>query len=142
VGTERYNDIIHLPHHVSKSRPKMSLYDRAAQFSPFAALSGHSDAIAETARSTDIKKELDPAVKEVISSKLRILNSSEMSTSDVNICYFVEDIRKSGGEYEFFFGKISSIDEDRREIMLSDGRRINIDSIYSIEGQVFERFGY
>ncbi len=137
-----YDDIIDMPHHVSRKHPQMSRYSRAAQFSPFAALSGHSDAIAETARITETKHEVDNDEKEAISSKLQILASLGEDTPAVRFRIFVSDPKKVGGLYESFTAKVKHIDEVNRVVIMTCGRRIPIGNIDSIEGQIFDRFGY
>ena len=94
-----YDDIINLPHHVSDKHPQMTMHDRAAQFSPFAALTGHNDAIKETARLTDRRIELSEEVKEELSRKLLYIAENISDKPVVTISYFVEDKLKQGGEY-------------------------------------------
>ena len=95
-----YEDIINLTHHVSKKHPQMSMHDRAAQFAPFAALSGHSEAIAETARLTDRKIELDEYEKMNLDEKLIVLQEHIRETPEINVTYFCPDDNKDGGRYE------------------------------------------
>jgi len=142
MNENKYDEIIELPHYVSRKRPKMSLYNRAAQFSPFAALSGHSDAIIETARLTENKHDVDDSIKELISEKLRILLSLKDESPEVTVKFFVKDELKCGGAYETITGEIRLINPDEKEIVICDGRHIKIDCIYSIEGQIFENFGF
>ena len=94
---DKYADIINLPHHVSRNHPQMSMADRAAQFSPFAALTGHDAAIAESARLTDERPILDESVKQEISNLLQLASTD--SNLVLNIVYFVPDTRKTGGSY-------------------------------------------
>ena len=126
-----YDDIINLPHHVSKNHPQMSIVDRAAQFSPFAALTGHSEAIDETARLTDRKIELDESRKEIINEKMRVISESGDSLQVEVVC-FVPDSRKDGGEYVSVFGTVRKIDGIAREIIMSDGRIIPLENIYDV----------
>lgn len=129
---KRYEDIINLPHHTSEKRSRMPLRDRAAQFSPFAALTGHSAALQETARLTDAKAELDESEKIIINEKLRfIINSAEKPLTAVT--YFVPDGRKSGGTYLRHVGCLKKVDSFRREITMTDGTVIPIDNISDIE---------
>ena len=93
----KYQDIINLPHHVSKTHPQMPLYDRAAQFSPFAALTGYEDAIRETARLTDNWVQLSEDKKQELDEKLRQLIADRERTESVTIIYFQPDDRKEGG---------------------------------------------
>ena len=129
--SRNYDDIINLPHHVSKKHPQMSIIDRAAQFSPFAALTGHGEAIDETARFTDRKIELDESRKEITDQKLRIISECGDSLQVEVIC-FVPDKRKDGGEYVSVCGTVRKIDGITREITMSDGRIIPIENIYDV----------
>lgn len=126
-----YDDIINLPHYVSQKHPQMAMIDRAAQFSPFAALTGHSDAIDETARLTDRKIELDENRKEAIDEKLRAVFEYG-DTAQIEVTYFVPDRRKDGGEYVAVAGAVKKVDGISREITMSDGRVIPIENIYDI----------
>ena len=94
---DKYADIIHLPHHVSRNHPQMSMANRAAQFSPFAALTGHDGAIAEAARLTDERPILDESIKQEISDLIQLAATD--SNQVLNIVYFVPDTRKAGGSY-------------------------------------------
>lgn len=129
---KRYEDIINLPHHTSEKRSRMSNYDRAAQFSPFAALTGHSAALQETARLTDAKAELDESEKIIINEKLRlIMNVAEKP--EITVTYFVPDSKKTGGAYLKAVGYIKKIDTFRRIIIMSEGAAIPADNIFDIE---------
>lgn len=128
----RYDDIIDLPHHVSKKHPHMSMHDRAAQFSPFAALTGHGAAIEETARLTDEAAELDESRKEAINEKLMFISESAESSPEATIVFFVPDGRKFGGEYVSVTGKVKKIDAYKHDIVMTDGRIIPIENIYDI----------
>ena len=127
-----YEDIIDLPHHVSKKHPQMSMYDRAAQFSSFAALVGHSDAIAETARLTHSRVNLSDEEKEIIAYKIQRVIDSEQE-KNVSILHFVPDDKKTGGKYIITKGIIKKYDDVQREIVLIDKTRINIDDIISVD---------
>ncbi|MCD8005221.1 MAG: hypothetical protein LUE91_06155, partial [Oscillospiraceae bacterium] len=94
-----YSDIINLPHHVSATRPHMSMHDRAAQFSPFAALTGYDAAVKETARLTDQRAELDDDMKEKLSERINLLQENLAAAPAVEITYFIPDERKEGGAY-------------------------------------------
>ena len=132
-----YDDIIDLPHPVSKTHPRMSTIDRAAQFSPFAALTGHSAAIKETARLTDRKIELDEDAKAALDMKQRILSEMLDKCPEVTVTYFKADERKSGGEYLTVTGKLKKINEYERMLILSDGARIPFEDIFDIESELF-----
>lgn len=127
-----YDDIINLPHHVSQKHPHMAMIDRAAQFSPFAALTGHGAAIEETARLTDEQIELDESRKEVINEKLVFIAESADDLSEVTVIYFVPDGRKFGGEYVSVTGQVRKIDTYKHDIIMTDGRIIPIENVYDI----------
>ncbi|WP_312832969.1 hypothetical protein [Sedimentibacter saalensis] len=133
-----YDDIINLPHHVSATRPHMSAIDRAAQFSPFAALTGYGDAIKETARLTGEKVELDEYMKDVLSVRLQIIVDQLKEHPEIAITYFQPDEKKNGGAYVTVIGRAKKIDEYERVVVMTDGTRIPIDEIASIDGQIFE----
>ena len=138
--TEKYDDIIDLPRPVSANRPKMSNYDRAAQFSPFAALTGYEEAVKESERLTDEKKELTDDEKNAISEKLRIIAESIECAPPVTLIYFVPDKRKSGGAYVTSVGIVKTVDSYERRIVMADKTSIPIDQIWDIDGDIFERF--
>lgn len=126
----KYDDIINLPHHTSETRPKMSMIDRAAQFSPFAALTGHDAALAETARLTDTRIELDDCEKEIINEKLMMISDG---THTVTVTYFRPDEKKFGGAYVDVNGTVKKIDVYSREIIMTNGERIPVDEILDIK---------
>lgn len=134
-NTTKYDDIIHLPHHVSTKHPQMPIVDRAAQFSPFAALTGHDAAIKETARLTDQRIELDESQKKFLNEKL-LLIAEEIEKHPVrSITYFVPDMKKEGGAYVRISGVVKKIDTDKRWILMEEGERIPIDEIIEIESE-------
>lgn len=134
---DRYDDIIHLPHHVSKTRPQMSMMDRAAQFSPFAALTGYDAAIKETGRLTDEKIELGEETKALLDRKQRYLSDMISVQPEITVTYFLPDERKSGGTYLSVTGKLKRIDEYERMMILTDGKKIPLDDIMDIESNLF-----
>jgi hypothetical protein len=136
--TKAYDDIIHLPHHVSATHPHMPVIDRAAQFSPFAALTGYDAAIKETARLTDEKVELDEYMKDVLNHRLQIIADRLKEHPEIVITYFQPDVKKNGGAYVTVSGRAKKIDEYKRVVVMSDGTVVPIDEIISIEGQIFE----
>ena len=133
-----YDDIIHLPHHVSKTRPQMSMEDRAAQFSPFAALTGYDAAILETGRLTEDKLELGEETQASLDRKQRYLAEIIDTKPEITVTYFVPDEKKSGGSYSTVTGFLKRIDEYERVLMLTDGRKIQLDAILDIESEEFE----
>lgn len=130
---ERYADIIALPHHTSIKRPRMSRENRAAQFSPFAALTGYDAAIDETARLTDEKLELDDDRINDINAKLQYIKDHIDEKPEISVEYFIPDEKKSGEAYVTVSGAVRIIDEYERSVVFGDGRRIAIDDIYGIE---------
>ena len=128
----RYEDIIDLPHHVSRTRPQMSLHDRAAQFAPFAALVGYDDAVAETARVTEEKPELDEQQQRELNERLTCLAEHISDQPFIHIRYFVPDAIKSGGSILELSGNIRKISPTARTITLSDGLTIPLDDILEI----------
>ncbi len=129
----KYDDIIDHPHYQSKVRPHMSMTDRAAQFSPFAALVGYGDAVAETQRLTDERIILDESVIEEIDRKLREIDENAAFQPYVTITYFVPDPLKSGGAYLPVSGNVKKIDKIEKLVILTDGTRIPIEDIFDIE---------
>ena len=132
-----YEDLIHLPHHISATRPQMPMSDRAAQFSPFAALSGYDAAIREAGRLTHEKRELSEEEKEALDRKQQYLISMMEEQPRVTITYFVPDAKKSGGAYLTKIGNLKRIDEYERWMMLTDGTKIPLDDVADIESELF-----
>lgn len=132
----KYDDIINLPHHVSARHPQMTLSERAAQFAPFAALTGHNAAIQETARYTDSFAELDEDRKELLDEKLRELalrlQEEGAKEREVEITYFRPDLKKSGGSYVTVRGRVKKIDGYKHQIFLADGTVIDMEYLFSI----------
>ena len=133
-----YDDIINLPHHVSSTRPQMSMIDRAAQFSPFAALTGYDAAIKETGRLTDEKIELDEEALSNLNMKFQILFEKPDEQPDIAITYFKPDETKSGGAYLTTTDKIKKIDEYERIITTANGTKIPMDDVISLESEIFQ----
>lgn len=128
----RYDEIINLPHHVSKTRPQMPLSDRAAQFAPFAALTGYDSAIKETGRLTDERIELDEEALTALDRKYQLLIEALDDAPEVTIIYFQPDERKAGGQYVSATGTVKKVDTFGRRILLQDGTRIPLDSVYDL----------
>lgn len=124
-----YEDIIHLPHPVSKRRSSMSLQDRAAQFSPFAALTGYDAVIAESGRLTQSMAELAGAAVEELNEALRQLAEVIHTQPEVNVTYFAPDSRKAGGNYRTLTGKVRRIDTVEGILEFTDRSRIAIEQI-------------
>lgn len=132
-----YNDIINLPHHVSNTRSQMSMLDRAAQFSPFAALTGYDSAIKETGRLTDEKLELDEDTRAALDRKQAYLLEMISNQPEVSITYFLPDEKKTGGAYVTATGNFKRVDDYERMLILTDGRKIPMADIADIECELF-----
>ena len=132
-----YQDIIHLPHPTSAKHTRMPARDRAAQFSPFAALTGYDAAVKETARLTDRRLELDEHEKEALNDRLLLLSEHLLEKPVIEVTYFSPDERKAGGAYVTATGAIKKIDLVRRELVRWQGAVIPIDEIVGIEGDLF-----
>ena len=142
-----YKDIIDLPHHQAEGRKHMSLYDRAAQFSAFAALSGYDDIIAETGRLTTNKIALPEHIQDELDRKFALLISmtDEGYRPEVTVSYFVPDKTKEGGSYESYTGDVKRIDTRSKQLMFYDkekdltGKIIDIGMIISVESNLFDK---
>ena len=128
----RYDEIMELPHHVSKTRPQMPMSDRAAQFAPFAALTGYDAAIKETGRLTGERIELDEEALAALDRKYQLLMDALDDEPEVTIIYFQPDERKAGGQYVTATGTVKKVDTFGRRILLQDGTRIPLDSVYDL----------
>jgi hypothetical protein len=128
-----YNDIINMPHHESTVYKRMPMINRAAQFSPFAALTGYEDAIEETGRLTTKRKEIDEYLKAEINDKLSFLAHSLETAPKVSITYYVPDLRKEGGSYVTITGTVKKVNTERKMVILDDNKKINISDIIAVE---------
>ncbi len=138
VNDEKYNRIINLPRHVSKKHPKMSNYDRAAQFSPFAALTSYDDAVKETARETSEEIEIGEECAEKLNAQLASIIENIDRHPEIEVVYFVPDKKKAGGEYRNFTGKVRRIDTVNREMHFIDRSVIDINRIVAIKGDLLK----
>lgn len=127
-----YDDIINLPHHISTKHPRLSMEQRAAQFAPFAALTGYGDAVKETSRYTEDRIELDEEEKDVINNKLREIQDKIQSNPKITVTYFIPDIKKSGGEYVTIIENVKKIDSYKQCLILNDKKEIPIKEIIEI----------
>ena len=137
TSNQQYNDIIDLPHHISTTRPRMSMLDRAAQFSPFAALTGYDAAIKETGRLTGQRIELTEECRTVLDRKQQVLLENLAEHPEVSVTYFVPDERKSGGTYVTVAGRVKKVDEYQRLLLLTDGTRIPLTEVLELESNLF-----
>ena len=134
--TGPYDDILDLPHPTSKKHPRMSMAARAAQFAPFAALTGYGDAIKETARITDQQLELDENEKALLNEKLQLLRQHLPGKPKITITYFVPDTKKAGGSYQTITGFVKKLQEYERRLIMTDGTIIPIDAIIELYGDI------
>lgn len=132
-----YEDIIHLPHHVSAVHTPMPVEARAAQFSPFAALTGYGDAVRETGRLTEERAELEEDEMGDLDRKLTELQEQIGDRPEISVTYFKPDARKSGGAYVTATGRIRKIDMFPRALVLEDGTRIPLEAVTGLEGGLF-----
>ena len=133
--TGPYDDIINLPHPTSAKLPRMPLSDRAAQFAPFAALSGHSAALAETARLTDQRMELDEDARAALDLKQQLLLERIKERPEITVTWFQPDAKKDGGRYIVSTGRLKRIHEADQVLVLADGLRIPIGDIVELESE-------
>ena len=133
----KYDDMIDLPHPTSNKHPRMSIQDRAAIFSPFAALSGHGAAIAETARLTDQRMELDEDTKAELDQRQAVLLEHIEEQPEITVTWFQPDGRKDGGAYLTVTGRLKKIDEAARTLILLDGTSILLEDVVGLESEWF-----
>ena len=136
--TGPYDDILHLPHPTSKRHPRMPIADRAAQFSPFAALTGHGAAIEETARVTDRRIELDEDAKEQLDQTLQLLLERIDEQPEITVTWFSPDKKKAGGQYHTATGKLKRIDTQESRLILTDGAQIPLEDLLEIRSESFQ----
>lgn len=133
-----YDDIIHLPHHVSDRHPQMPMADRAAQFMPFRALTGYEDALTETARLTEDQAELDEDALGSLDARLRIVAEHLVDRPDITVTWFRPDGKKAGGAYVSVTGWVKKIDTYERVLIMHDSTKIPIDNILGLTGEILE----
>ena len=136
----KYDDILHLPHYVSPKRAPMSLIDRAAQFSPFAALTGYDAAIRETGRLTEGYIWLEESSKEALNQQLQLLRQAQESHPAVTVTCFQPDERKNGGAYIRITGTVKKIDSYGQCVMMTDGTEIPFEYIYAIDSELLKNY--
>lgn len=135
--TRRYDDILRLPHHCSRRHPAMPRENRAAQFMPFAALTGYDAAVKEEARLTDRKMELDDEALANLNERLRMLDERLPDAPEITVTYFVADRKKAGGAYDSLYGRVKRIDPVAGNLVMRDGTVVPLGDIWSVEGDVF-----
>lgn len=129
----KYNDIINMPHHVSKKYPQMSMEARAAQFAPFAALIGYGDEVKETVRQTEKEIDIDEEIRYNINEKLNVIKKNIKNRPNITITYFIPDNKKDVGKYITVTQKTKKIDEDNKYVMLENGEKIFFKYIIDIK---------
>ena len=136
-----YEDIVDLPHHVSRKHPQPTMADRAARFAPFAAITGYEEMVLEEARVTDERIEMDESSKAALNEKLNMILEFIDEQPEVSITYFEPDKRKAGGAYVTVTGTVKRIDEYEHLVIMTDGKKINIDDIYNLQSELFYSLG-
>ena len=136
-----YEDIVDLPHHVSRKHPQPTMADRAARFAPFAAITGYEEMVLEEARVTDDRIEMDESSKAALNEKLNMILEFLDEQPEVSITYFEPDKRKAGGAYVTVTGTVKRIDEYEHLVIMTDGKKINIDDIYNLQSELFYSLG-
>lgn len=137
-NVEKYNDIINLPHHISKKHPQMSIDARSAQFASFAALKGYDDEVEETSRLTSEKIEITEGLKMLLDEKINLIKHKISLKPKISVTYFIKDEKKSGGKYITVVGKARKLDEYKDLIILENGEEIPIIDISDIRGDIFK----
>ena len=133
-----YDDIINLPHPTSQRHPRMPIHDRAAIFSPFAALSGHGAAIAETARLTEQRIELDEDTRAELDRKQAVLLEHMDEQPEITVTWFQPDEKKDGGAYLTATGRLKKLRELERLLVLADGTEIPLEDVVALESGIFQ----
>lgn len=132
ISNGKYDDIINMPHHISKKHPRMSLENRSAQFASFAALTGYEDEVEETARITDKRIEITDEIKSTINMRLQIIQEKINTKPKVTIKYFIPDNKKEGGSYKTVTSNVLKIDQYKKLVVLKDNTKIFISDIINI----------
>ena len=141
AGTShKYDDMIGLPHPVSKFHPPMARIKRAAQFAPFDALTGFGAAIHEAGRETEEKKELSEDEIEMINARLAVIEQHIKEQPSISVTYFLPDTKKAGGRYVTVSGNIRKLDGTGHQIIMSNGTSIPIEHVRFIQGSLFDAY--
>ena len=136
-----YEDIVDLPHHVSRKHPQPTMADRAARFTPFAAITGYEEMVLEEARVTDERIEMDVSSKAALNEKLNMILEFVDEQPEVSITYFEPDKKKTGGAYVNITGIVKRIDEYEHFVIMTDGKKIRIEDIFALESDLFYSLG-
>lgn len=132
MNIDKYVDIINMPHHISKTHPRMTLENRSAQFAPFAALTGYEDQVKETGRITDRKIDITDEIRNDLNIKLQIMQDKINMKPQITITYFIPDSKKEGGSYKTITSNVLKIDKYEQKIILKDKTEIAIAEIIDI----------
>ena len=132
-----YEDIIHLPHYEPKNHPRMPMYKRAAQFAPFAALTGYGEMVEEAGRYVEERPGRSEEESRMLEEKIRILITASGQKPDLRIHYFQKDRRKAGGSGRWKAGSLKKADPYREQMVMDDGTIIPFQDILAIEGDIF-----
>ena len=136
-----YEDIVNMPHHVSKKYPQPTMADPASRFAPFSAITGYEQMVLEEARVTDDRIEMDESSKAALNEKLNMILEFIDEQPEVKITYFEPDKKKAGGAYVTVTGTVKRIDEYEHLVIMTDGKKINIDDIYNLQSELFYSLG-
>lgn len=135
----KYDDIINLEHHVSKTHKQMSIEERSAQFAPFAALTGYEDEVKETERITERMIEITEDIRSILDEKIHLIQNKIVEQPEVTITYFIADSNKQGGKYQTINGKVKKIDDYKKRIILTNNTDILIKDIIEISSNIFNQ---
>ena len=135
----RYDDIINLPHYTSKVHPRMPMEKRAAQFSPFEALTGYGDAVSETVRLTDSRIDLDESARTALEERLQLVLDADKPKPEVSLTWFVPDERKAGGRYLTHTGVLRKFDTLARVIVMEDGTLVPVDEVTDVQSKFLHK---
>lgn len=135
----KYDDIIKLEHHISKTHKQMSIEERSAQFAPFAALVGYEDEVKETERITERMIEITEDIRSILDEKIHLIQNKIVEQPEVTITYFIADSNKQGGKYQTINGKVKKIDDYKKRIILTNNTDILIKDIIEISSNIFKQ---
>lgn len=137
MSSSKYDAILHLPHHVSEKHPTIPMEERAAQFSPYAALTGFGAVIDETRRLTDPRRALSEEALARLNRQYQLLSEHLTERPEITVTYFQPDTRKDGGAYLTLTGRVKKVEAYEQRLVLEDGKAVAMENIMSMEGQVF-----
>ena len=140
--SDKYNDIINLPHHVSEKHVRMTIEERSAQFAPYAALTGYEGQVKETARLTDRRIELDEELKVILDMKIQVIQELISNKPELEVTYFIPDDKKDGGRYETILDNINKIDIYKQQMIMQNGAIIDIKEIIDINSNIFKNLKF